>query len=305
MQIALKVDVDTLRGYQEGVPAMLKLFDKLGIRTSFFFSFGPDNSGKAIRRIFRKGFISKMLRTNAPGTYGMKTMMYGTILPAPMIVPSKPEIFKNTILAGHETGVHAWDHVDWQDCLDSMPRCKMENHFDRAMSMYRKLSGVNSRCCAAPAWKTTTASLDMQDRKKLLYASDTRGRTPFIPCIGERTFKTMQIPSTLPTMDEILGANGVTPDNVNDRYMELLRPGLNVHTIHAEMEGMSMLSSLRDLIKRCISTGATFTTLEEVAHGLKREDIPACSLVQGYLPGRAGAVSLQGHSVKKTGSDLT
>lgn len=304
MQIALKVDVDTLRGYQEGVPSMLRLFDKLGIRSSFFFSFGPDNSGKAIRRIFRKGFISKMLRTNAPGTYGLRTMMYGTLLPAPMIVPSRPEIFKDTISAGHETGVHAWDHVDWQDCLDSMPGNKMEFQFDRAMAMYRSLSGVNPKCCAAPAWKTTIASLAMQDRKKLLYASDTRGISPFIPRIGKRTFKTMQIPSTLPTMDEIMGANGVTQDNVNDRYIELLRPGLNVHTIHAEMEGMSMLSSLRDLIKRCISKGATFTTLEQVASRMKRETIPVCKLRQGYLPGRAGAVSLQGRRVKKTGSEL-
>ena len=50
--LGLKVDVDTLRGYLEGVPALLDLFRKRGIRASFFFSMGPDNSGKAIRRIF-------------------------------------------------------------------------------------------------------------------------------------------------------------------------------------------------------------------------------------------------------------
>jgi len=57
-KLAIKVDIDTLRGYREGVPQMLDLFDKHEIRASIFFSFGPDNSGKAIRRIFRKGFIS-------------------------------------------------------------------------------------------------------------------------------------------------------------------------------------------------------------------------------------------------------
>ena len=57
-RLAVKVDVDTLRGYVEGVPRMLDIFAKHGVKASIYFSFGPDNSGKAIRRIFRKGFIS-------------------------------------------------------------------------------------------------------------------------------------------------------------------------------------------------------------------------------------------------------
>ena len=81
--LAVKVDVDTLKGYLEGVPRLLDIFGRRDLRVSFFFSFGPDNSGRAIRRVFRKGFIGKMLRTNAPGTYGMATLLYGTLLPAP------------------------------------------------------------------------------------------------------------------------------------------------------------------------------------------------------------------------------
>ncbi|MCQ4765665.1 4-deoxy-4-formamido-L-arabinose-phosphoundecaprenol deformylase, partial [Cloacibacillus evryensis] len=93
-RLAVKVDVHTLRGYLEGVPRMHALFKKTGIRASIFFSFGPDNSGKAIRRIFRPGFISKLMRTKAPSTYGLKTLMYGTLLPAPLIVPADPGIVR-------------------------------------------------------------------------------------------------------------------------------------------------------------------------------------------------------------------
>ena len=64
--LVLKTDVDTLKGYREGVPRLLEIFRTRKIKASFFFSFGPDNSGKAIRRIFRKGFVKKMLRTKAP-----------------------------------------------------------------------------------------------------------------------------------------------------------------------------------------------------------------------------------------------
>lgn len=294
MQVALKVDVDTLRGYIEGVPRLLDLFDRTGIRASFFFSFGPDNSGKAVRRIFRKGFLSKMLRTDAPGTYGLKTMMYGTLLPAPMIVPSRSSVFREALSQGHEVGLHAWDHVDWQDRLDSMSQSEMEGQFDRGREMYRKLTGIYPRSCAAPAWKTNDASLAMEDRKGLLYASDTRGRGPFIPMVKGKPMRTIQIPSTLPTMDEILGRDGVDRYNVSDRYCHIMTDGLNVHTIHAEMEGMSMLGSMEELIAKVKGRGGVFVTLGETAKSLMVEDLPLCNVVRGYLPGRAGKVSIQG-----------
>jgi hypothetical protein len=46
--LVLKTDVDTLKGYREGVPRLLEIFRTRKIKASFFFSFGPDNSGRAI-----------------------------------------------------------------------------------------------------------------------------------------------------------------------------------------------------------------------------------------------------------------
>ena len=44
-EIALKVDVDTLRGTREGVPRLLKLLAEHGARATFYFSLGPDHTG--------------------------------------------------------------------------------------------------------------------------------------------------------------------------------------------------------------------------------------------------------------------
>ena len=90
--LGLKVDVDTLRGYREGVPNLLGLLEELSVKASFFFSMGPDNSGKALVRVFRPGFLEKMRRTSAVSTYGWRTLLYGTLLPAPLIVESAPGI---------------------------------------------------------------------------------------------------------------------------------------------------------------------------------------------------------------------
>ncbi|MFN5028248.1 MAG: 4-deoxy-4-formamido-L-arabinose-phosphoundecaprenol deformylase, partial [Burkholderiales bacterium] len=56
--LALKVDVDTLRGTLIGVPQLLALFRKHQVGATFLFSLGPDHTGRAIKRVFRKGFFS-------------------------------------------------------------------------------------------------------------------------------------------------------------------------------------------------------------------------------------------------------
>ena len=77
----------------EGVPALLKVFAEEGVRATFFVALGPDNSGRAIFRVFRqRGFFQKMWRTRAPSVYGLKTMCYGTLLPAPRIHAAAPVI---------------------------------------------------------------------------------------------------------------------------------------------------------------------------------------------------------------------
>ena len=52
-RIALKIDVDTLRGTFEGVPALVELLQHHRINATFLFSLGPDNTGQALRRVFR------------------------------------------------------------------------------------------------------------------------------------------------------------------------------------------------------------------------------------------------------------
>ena len=48
--IALKVDVDTLRGTREGVPRLLEILARQRVRATFLFSLGPDHTGWALSR---------------------------------------------------------------------------------------------------------------------------------------------------------------------------------------------------------------------------------------------------------------
>lgn len=288
MKLAIKIDIDTLKGYIEGLPRLLEILKAHDVRASVFFSMGPDNSGKAIRRIFRKGFITKMFRTKAPTAYGIKTLLYGTLLPAPMITAANPDLLRRTVDEGHDCGIHSWDHVFWQDNLPRLSTDTIRRELERAFSQFEDFAGFRPEACAAPGWQVTPESLRVQDDLGLTYCSDTRGYSPFLPEMGDITFCTPQVPSTLPTLDEVLGT--VKAENVSEYYAGLLHDGLNVHTIHTEMEGGMMHWTFSEFLDRCRDMGVEFITLKEA---VKESELPRGKIIMGEIPGRAGKVALQ------------
>ena len=295
--VALKVDVDTYAGTRDGVPALLEDLARFDVSATFYFSMGPDNSGKAIRRIFtRPGFLKKMLRTKAPAAYGIKTMLYGTLLPAPMIASSFPDVLRETERLGHEVGIHCWDHVKWHDYLPWFPKHLTAMELGRASALFEEILGHRAVTTAAPGWTVSPASLEVQDALGLKYCSDGRGTHPFYPVMDGRRFRTPQIPTTLPTAYEILGENCITPENIDRYYADSLKEGLNVLTIHAELEGGAIRASFVRLLERFKKAGVRCITLGQVASEITA--LPACELFMGEIAGRAGKVAIQGGCCK-------
>ena len=291
--VALKVDVDTYAGTRDGVPRLVEDLARCGAKATFYFSMGPDNTGKTLRRIFtRKGFLKKALRSGAPGAYGIKTMLYGTLLPAPMIAETCPEVLRATERAGHEVGIHCWDHVKWHDYLPWFPKHLTAMELGKASALYQDILGHRAITTAAPGWTVSGDSLEVQDAMGLAFCSDGRGTHPFYPVMNGRRFRTLQIPTTLPTADEILGENGITPDNIHEFYLDSLHDGLNVLTIHAEMEGNAIRPSFIRLLECFQAAGIHCIPLGEAARLISAA--PACELAMGEFPGRAGLVAVQG-----------
>jgi peptidoglycan/xylan/chitin deacetylase (PgdA/CDA1 family) len=297
--LALKVDVDTYAGTRDGVPRLLAILGSYGIHATFYFSMGPDNSGKAIRRIFtRKGFLKKMLRTKAPSTYGLRTLLYGTLLPAPRIAASFPDILRITAQAGHEVGIHCWDHVRWHDLLPKMQFGDVQGELGKACSLFGEILGCKAETTAAPGWTVSAASLEFQDTLDLRFSSDSRGYAPFFPVFAGKRYSTLQIPTTLPTADELLGTEDITTENITDYYLSRIKPGLNVHTIHAEMEGGCLSGAFTDLLDRLLKGGARVCTLRDAAESAYLATPPDCMLAMSEIPGRAGLVAVQGGRVQ-------
>jgi len=297
MEVALKVDVDTHQGLAEGLPRLRRVLERERATASFFVAMGPDNSGRAILRVFRnRGFLKKMFRTKAVSMYGLRTILSGTILPARPIALAFPNLLRELKAAGFEVAVHGYDHVLWQDHIDTLGEGGIRAELNDAFEAYRSIMAERPRAFAAPGWRTNGVALRALDEMGLNYRSDTRGRTPFRCMVDGRALATPEIPSTVPTLDEVMGRADLGDTAALLRfYLDQFKPDqLNVHTIHAETEGMGQLENFAALVGALRERGARFVRMDAVASGLNRAELPTCQVIRTEVPGRAGWVAAQG-----------
>ena len=295
--LALKVDVDTDRGTRLGVPALTALFKESNVPACFLFSLGPDNTGKAIRRVFRPGFFKKVSRTSVVQIYGVRTLLNGTLLPAPHIGRRNEAIIRRVQTDGFEVGIHCHDHFRWQDHVLGMTLDQVRREFDQAREEFRRIFGTEALTAGAPGWQACTLSKQVYDEAGLLYASDTRGDSPFFPRINGRVFNTVEIPSTLPTFDELMGRPEYPDDKIVAHYLSLLRDDRpNVFTIHAEIEGMGKLPLFCELMTALAERGVKFVRMDDLARDILRDRgaIPVRDLVLAEIDGRSGLLATQG-----------
>jgi len=297
--LAIKVDVDTDRGTRIGVPNLLDLFDEFGIKAAFLFSLGPDNTGRAIKRIFRPGFLSKVGRTSVVSTYGIRTLLNGVLLPGPHIGRCNEGVMRQARERGHEAGIHCYDHIRWQDGLANMTRDEVFAEFGKARKEFERIFQGPAKTAGSAGWQANAFSLAAYDDAGLLYGSDARGSHPFFPRSGGTVFKTLQIPTTLPTLDELLGRPEYPESKIAEHYLSLLRSGiLNVITIHAELEGMKQMAVFRAFLERIKQQPLRIIKLEDVARDLLKNPstILVCDLISGTVDGRSGTLALQQNS---------
>ena len=296
--IGLKVDVDTLRGTREGVPRLAALLEKHEADATFYFSVGPDNTGRALRRVFRKGFAQKVARTSVLKHYGLRTLMYGVLLPGPHIGRKAGDCMRHVHSSGFEVGLHTYDHVRWQDTVARASASWTRVEFKRGMRAFHDVFGFFPQSHAAAGWQINEHALELEREYGLLYASDTRGLTPFWPLLSRGGSGCAQLPTTLPTFDELLGRDGIDESNIADAVFDASQEKaasgrLHVFTLHAELEGMLLLEAFESLLRRWQAAGAHLVRMARIRDLALQMPMPDQPVIMGEVPGRAGLLALQ------------
>jgi len=297
MRLALKVDVDTLRGTREGVPRLVELLRKHGVTATFLFSLGPDHTGRAIKRVFRPGFVGKVRRTSVIKHYGVKTLLYGTLLPGPDIGRRAADVMQGVRDAGHETGVHCWDHIRWQDGLAGADAQWTLDEMRRACDRFTDIMREPPHTHGAAGWQMNVHALRFTQRLGFDYCSDGRGTHPYLPVWNAELVRCPQFPTTLPTLDEMVGIDGVTEDNVAAHLLERTRDaGMadQVFTLHAELEGMRLAAAFEQLLVGWKAQGWTLGPTRMLYEAVEPMALPRCETGLGSIAGRSGTLLVQG-----------
>ncbi len=294
IRAGLRVDVDTLRGTRIGVPALIDLLAHYRIRASFFFSVGPDNMGRHLWRLMRPAFAIKMFRTKATRLYGWDILMRGTLCPGPVIGRRCPEPISGAAEAGHEVGLHAWDHHYWQTRLERMDHRVLTREIQQGYDLMAGILERNPDCFAAPAWRVTPRALYALAQFPFRYQSDCRGHSLFRPLVDGNRSGCIQVPTTLPTYDELIGLK-CKPETYNDCLLDMIRPDrLNVLTIHAETEGIACLALFQDFLDKAKQRNIIFGPLGDFL--FDAGNVTTSDMNKTTVAGRDGWLSRQGET---------
>ena len=260
--IGLRVDADTFYGTRDGVLPLLDLFAKYDIRATFFFCAGPDTMGRHLWRLLRPAFFLKMLRSDAPSLYSLKILLAGTAWPGRRILPAIGAAVQACAEAGHEVGLHGWNHQSWQANMPRWSERRLDMEIRQGLEALESVLGRKIECSAVPGWRADERVVAVKEIFGFRYNSDCRGSRPFRPLLADGQIGTAQIPVTLPTFDEVVGSV-VSESGYNEYILEAMQQAEEtpVYTIHTEVEGISRRALFEDFLRKAAQRRFVFIPL--------------------------------------------
>jgi undecaprenyl phosphate-alpha-L-ara4FN deformylase len=150
----------------------------------------------------------------------------------------------------------------------------------------------------AAGWQVNRYVPSLERELGFQYASDGRGTGPFMPVAGGAVVNVPQMPTTLPTLDELIGREDLGDTDPIDHLLSLSDPLRDhVYTLHAELEGNLYLDSFERLLRGWRTRGAELIDMAAYAATLRLAELPRCEMVEGTVEGRSGVLAVQGAAV--------
>ena len=149
----------------------------------------------------------------------------------------------------------------------------------------------------AAGWQMNVHAMRLTQQLGFEYCSDGRGTHPHWPVWQAELIRCPQLPTTLPTLDELIGIEGVGEDTVAERLLALTATppqAGHVFTLHAELEGMRLVPVFERLLTGWKAQGYRLVPMRSLYETLQTVELPRCEVAPGRVPGRTGKLLLQG-----------
>jgi peptidoglycan/xylan/chitin deacetylase (PgdA/CDA1 family) len=223
--------------------------------------------------------------------------MNGVLKPGPHIGKRAGHVMREVAAAGHEVGIHCYDHVLWQDFVADKDLSWTQREMDKALAAFKEAVRMMPQTIGAAGWQINRFVIGLEEQLGFSYASDIRGREPFLPTMEGQDSNCIQIPTTLPTLDEIIGSDGIDSSNCWETILERSREQLpcgHVYTLHAELEGMKLMPVMDKLLEQWKASGFEMVTLQQLYASLDHAALPKKEIAWAEVDGRSGLLAVEG-----------
>lgn len=267
MKLALRIDVSTRLGAKEGVPRLIDMLAQHHARATFFLALGPD-------RLWGQGSL--------PGRESGRRWA---------------GIFRSIRDAGFEAGIQAFDPVRWPQRIAQADAAWTKRQLELSCEAFLRLFDTPPHAHGATDWQMNCHAWRLTQRVGFRYASDARGICPFIPVRNAEIVACPQLPTTLPTLDEVAARDGVALEDSVPRILEVTaRPvqAGHVFSLRADREGLNRATLFERLLEGWRAQGYALAALDDCLEDVNLARLPRHNIVEGALPGRTSPVALQG-----------
>ncbi|NVL31487.1 polysaccharide deacetylase family protein [Pseudomonas syringae pv. actinidiae] len=158
------------------------MLDEAQVKATFFFSVGPDNMGATC------GVSPGPRSSGRCSGHGRQACMAGTFywrvrLAGKPIGRDLGQLMRRALDAGHEVGLHAWDHHGWQANAGRWNATQLTEQIRLGVDCLSDILGHPVLCSAAAGWRADQHIVQAKQAFGFRYNSDCRGTSLFRPLL--------------------------------------------------------------------------------------------------------------------------
>lgn len=292
--IALKIDVDTLSAIESGVPRLAQLLQERACGATFFWSLGQEKNGTFLRPARGlKRFPGAGLQP-LKQRFGWQALLRGSLWPSATLRKKALTAMRGLQSAGFEHGVRPAQNYQWQHQIAAWTPAETMNTLQADIAQFSRVTGVQPVAFSAKSWQGNRGMYRAEAIAGFDFSCDTRGATPFFPVSNAEISRCVQLPVTLPMLEEIQADAGVNRVDVVLALTAKESHFAHVYNAAADFDGIQALEDFARLLDGWLAQGYQIVSLGEVHRHLNLADV-AYHEVE-YLPceGRYGLLATQG-----------
>ena len=240
MSLSISIHVDGYYGLVDGVPRLLDLFDKYGIKATFFVNMGREASIFQLLKYRDKNNTNKS-DSKIASRYTRLQMLKIAFLSRPL-GHAHPKILRDIKKRGHEVEPHCWSHLLWHRNFENI------NHLAEIQKMkkgYFGIFGEDPKGFVPPTWKYNKKVIDCLKKEGFSYISV---KGPGKRVTKEEGLKVIPL-SFSQNIEELLN-EGKTDSEILEIYDKELKKSYVHLYFHADYEGIRGLKIFEEFLRK-------------------------------------------------------